>query len=314
MKRAIKKLLLATSIAVGMGGMFTAPALAGSLTNSSIGGSAANDYWVYDSNGTNTIRVDSTLENLQRVLDGDAGDPTGNVELAASSEKRGFDFTKNTTLEGQIGGKDIIFSSLTEDDWYSTDASGMSFAQRWFNEALTANGYGKLVESSNDFVLSFMYKKAFNMFENGGGLERFSDPNISYVNQDDSTGLISIGLAGHFDAYDLLMSNLPPILVGLVDEFRDPSQNGTPIQASEIVKVTYDGVTDYLYSFEATETGLTDKDDGFSHNGNYEVQFQGIKPKNVDFSRTATTPEPSIMLGLLGVAGVFVSKRKVKKA
>lgn len=300
MKGAVKKLLIVTSITAGMGGIFTAPALAGSLTNSSIGGSAADDYLVYDSDGTNTFRVDSTQQNVQRVLDGNAANPTGNVELAASSERDAFDFTKNTTLTGEIGGKNITLSSLTEDDWNSTDANGISFAQRWFNDVLMANGFGNFVQ--DDLV--------YNTFKSRGGLERFSDPNISYVNQD-STGDIRIGLAGHFDATNLLMDALSIDSPFILNMFREDSKKGTAIQASEVVKVTYDGVTDYLYSFEATETGLTDIDDDISHNGNYEVT---LKPKNVDFSRAAAVPEPSVMLGLLSVAGIFVSKRREKKA
>lgn len=304
MKSAVKKLFLATSIAAGMGGIFSAPVFAASLTNASIGGSAANDYYVYDSDGTNTFSTPNTQENVRRVLDGNAANPTGNVELAASSEQSGFDFTKNTALMGQIGGKDITLSSLTLDDWTTTDNNGLMFAQRWFNDALTANGFGSLL--GGGFIETMAYNQAFSKFSSGGGFQRFSDPNISYVNQDDSTGLISIGLAGHFDATDMLMQSLNSFEQGMVNQFRDPNKIGTPMQASEIVKVNYNGVTDYLYSFTATKSGLIEKGDGRSHNGNYEVTLAGVPPKAV--------PEPSVMLGLLTVAGMFVSQRKVKKA
>ncbi|MGD1913224.1 MAG: NF038130 family PEP-CTERM protein [Rivularia sp. (in: cyanobacteria)] len=306
MKRAAKKLLIATSIAAGMGGIFTAPALAGSFTNSTISIGGADDYLVYDSNGTNTFLDNSA--DLQTVLDGNAANPGGNVELAAKSEKDEFDFTKNTTLKGKIGGKDITLSSLTKEDWDTTNDSGMSFGERWFNEALIANGFETLLQTPSFIIKGiFGVDDLFSVFESEVGLERFSDPNISYVNQD-ITGEISIGLAGHYDAKSIpLLENL----LAVADGFRDPSKRGTAIQVSEVVKVTYDEKTDFLYSFEATETGLTDKDDGFSHNGNYEVTLKG---KNVDFSRAAAVPEPSVMLGLLSVAGIFVSKRREKKA
>ncbi|KST62813.1 NF038130 family PEP-CTERM protein [Mastigocoleus testarum] len=304
MKSAVKKLLLATSIAAGMGGMFSAPALADSLKSAEIGGSAPTDYYVYDSDGTNTSNNDDkTLKNVQKALGGNTKNPGGNVELAADSEKVGFDFSKNTTLMGQIGGQDITLSSLTYDDWMSKDASGMSFAQRWFDEALIANGFGSLlqIDSFNKFIA---YRTGLSMFMNEGGLQRFSDPNISYVNQDSSTGLISIGLAGHFDATDMLMSSLNSTpFGGLVNSFRNGSG---PIQASEVVKVTYNGATKFLYSFEATKSGLFEKGDGVSHNGNYEVTLNGVKPTAV--------PEPSVMLGLLTVAGMVVSQHKMKKA
>lgn len=305
MKSTVKKLFIATSIAAGMGGIFTAPAFAGNLTNATISGSAANDYYVYDSDATNTFITNKTEENVQKVLGGNITNPKGNVELAASSEdKNSFDFTKNTTLTGQIGGQNITLSSLTSNDWATTDASGMTFAQRWFNDALTANGFGSLL--GGGFGEKLVYNKAFSKFTSGGGLQRFSDPNISYVNQDDSTGLISIGLAGHFDATNLLMKSLNSFEQGIVNKFRDPNKIGTPMQASEIVKVNYNGVTDYLYSFTATKSGFIEASDGKSHNGNYEVTLAGVPPTAV--------PEPSLMLGLLTVTGMFVSQRRVKKA
>lgn len=300
MKSAVKKLLVATSVAAGMGGIFSAPAFADSLNNAKIGGSAPTDYYVYDSDGTNTSNnKNKTLENVQKALGGNAKNPGGNIELAADSEKDGFDFSKNTTLMGQIGGQDITLSSLTLDDWLSKDSSGRSLGKRWFNDALTANGFGMLANTP-------LYEQAFSMFGSQGGFQRFSDPNISYVNQNDSSGLISIGLAGHFDATDLLMNSLDSFEQFVVNQFRDPNKIGTPIQASEIVKVNYNGVTDYLYSFTATNSGLIEASDGESHNGNYEVTLAGVP--------SASVPEPSIMLGLLTVAGMFVSQRRVKKA
>jgi len=112
----------------------------------------------------------------------------------------------------------------------------------------------------------------FSTFLLAGGLQRFSDPNISYVNQDNQTGLIKIGLAGHLNAAPLL--GLP----------------GT-IQASELVKVNYNGqASQYLYSYKATNSGLTSKDGTNSHTGNYEVSLQGeLPPKPV--------PEPAMAIG-----------------
>ena len=55
-------------------------------------GTAATDYLLYDSNNTHTFLNPNA--SLQTILGGTAANPTGNVELAASSEKAGFDFTK----------------------------------------------------------------------------------------------------------------------------------------------------------------------------------------------------------------------------
>ncbi|NDJ26115.1 PEP-CTERM sorting domain-containing protein [Nostoc sp. B(2019)] len=283
MKMTFEKLVLGASIAIGVSVIATVPAQAGTLTGASIGGTAPTDYLVYDSNATNTFAIPNSQANVQKVLDGSAANPTGNVELAANSEKASFNFSKNTTLQGQIGGKDITLSSLTSSDWTSS-YKGTTFGQYWFNQALAFNGFGSFVGTTTGQGL-------FANFANQGGFQRFSDPNISYVNQNDSTGLISIGLAGHYDAAPLLGLTSNPL---------------RPLQASEIVKYTYNGVTDYLFSFQATRSGLTELSDGVSHSGNYEVTIKGVPPTAV--------PEPSVILGLLGVAGVFATQRKLKKA
>lgn len=289
MKMTFQKLVIGASIAIGMS-VATVPAQAGTLTGATIGGTAANDYLVYDSNGTNTFTVANTSANVQKVISGNAASPTGNVELAASSEQTGFNFTNNTTLTGTIGGKTLTLSSLTSDDWFgagnTTTTYGLTnLANTWFNQVLSSNNI------SSTLLAAFGSTKEtlFNSFLTKGGFQRFSDPNISYVNQDDTSGLISIGLAGHYNAAPLL--GLPSNLFT------------SPLQASELVKYTYEGKTDYLYSFKATLSGLVEKSDGISHSGNYEVP---IDP--------AAVPEPSVMLGLLGVAGVFASQRKFKKA
>ena len=302
MRNTFKKLLIGTSIAASVSAIATAPAQAGSLTNATIGGTAATDYYVYDANSTNTFRVDSTQANVQKVLDGDATHPTGNVELAASSEESGFDFTKNTSLKGQIDGKNIELSSLTASDWTP------SFINTWLTQGLSANGFN-LGSASVGFLA--------NIFTNYGGEQRFSDPNVSYVNEDDSTGLIKIGLAGHYNANSLLTASINGYIaaqtVGSSNWLTAKALLGvlgnTPIQASEIVKVSYNGgPAQLLYGFSATNSGLVAADDGVSHSGNYEVTLQGVAPT------PAATPEPSVMLGLLGVCGVFAAQRQLKKA
>ena len=308
MATSLKKLLIGTSVAVGMSAVGITPALAGSLTNATIGGTAANDYLTYGTSGNKTVLVPNSVANLQSVLDGNAASPTGNVELAASSEKAGFDFTKNTSLTGDIGGKSLTLSSLTASDWATTVSGGLTLAQKWFGDALTANGYGALL-TANTTLSNNAYSLAWNAFNIGGGLQRFSDPNISYVNQDDTTGDIKIGLAGHLDATPLLFKGLSNSNKLALNNLRNPSQAGTPIQASEVVKYTYNGTTNYLYSFLATGSGLTAKDDSFSHSGNYELKLAGVITPP-----PAAVPEPSTILGLMAVGGLFgAAKRNANK-
>ncbi|MEC4819204.1 MAG: NF038130 family PEP-CTERM protein [Scytonema sp. PMC 1069.18] len=297
MNRIVKKLLIGASITVGVSAIASTPASAGSLTNVSIGGTAASDYLVYDTVDGKTVPVPGTSTNVQKVLDGNAANPTGNVELRASSEQGGFDFTKNTTLTGEIGGQNLTLSSLTHEDWFGT-SSGIqysyganNFATKWFNDFLTAAGKGYAVGNT-------IGNNAYNTFYGIGGFQKSSDPNISYVNQDDSTGLIKIGLAGHYDLKAYYASNQQ------YAAFAQLLPNG--FQASEVVKYTYNGVTDFLYNFQATASGLTASDDGASHNGNYEVTIKG--------QPVQSTPEPSVILGILTVSGMFATQRRLKKA
>ncbi|MEH2161575.1 MAG: NF038130 family PEP-CTERM protein [Nostoc sp.] len=298
MKMTFQKLVIGASMAIGVSAIATVPAQAGTLSSATLGGTATSDYSVYDVQGSSTKLVQQPSANdVQKVLDGDAGNPTGNVELRASSEQSGFDFTKNTTLTGQIGDQSITLSSLTATDWFSTGSvldtsyGASNFANTWFNQFYDAAGLGaSLIPRS----------QAFNAFLSINGFQRSSDPNISYVNQNDTTGEIKIGLAGHYnlkDYYAPLLGNLGNLL-----------KNG--FQASEVVKVTYNNKTDFLYSFFATASGLTNSvglgADGNSHSGNYEVSIKGVPP--------AAVPEPSVIIGLLGVAGVFATQRKFKKA
>jgi len=313
MKMTFEKLVIGASIAISVSAIATVPAQAGTLTGASIGGTAASDYLVYDVQGNSTKLVGNTSANVQKVLDGSSGNPTGNVELRATSEGAGFDFTKNTTLTGQIGGKSITLSSLTATDWFST-GSGLStsygaqnFANTWFNQFYNAAGLAAN-ESAIKLALtlpsltpsSVIRQQAFNAFLGINGFQRSSDPNISYVNQNDTTGDIQIGLAGHY--------NLKDYYAPLLGNFGNFLKNG--FQASEVVKVTYNDKTDFLYNFSATASGLTNSAglgaDGKSHSGNYEVTIKGVPPTAV--------PEPSVIVGLLGMAGVFATQRKLKKA
>lgn len=283
----------------GTAAIAATPATAGTLANPVVTGS---DYLTYGSDGTNTFLVPNTPANVQSALTGDSSSPTGNVELFASSEQPGASFNQVTSLSGTLGGKAITLSNLTLSDWLSP-VDGTTFGQKWFNAALTSNGLGGLSSTLKGL--------AFNVFQNYGGFQRFSDPNISYVNQG-SDGVVRIGLAGHFNATSLITasidgflndSSVPNFAKALASDLKS-QLSGRTIQASEVVKVAYNGgPSQLLYSFNATQSGLVEKGDGVSHTGNYEVSFQGeVPPQDV--------PEPSLLLGLVGLGGTFLLKRK----
>ncbi|NEP36893.1 MAG: PEP-CTERM sorting domain-containing protein [Moorea sp. SIO3B2] len=303
------KLWLGATIIAGMSAIATTPAVAGSLTGATVTGT---DYYKVSSDGTNTF-IDPSA-SLSTLLQGNASNPGGNVELFASSETLSNDdfenYTDVTSLTGQIGGEAITLSSLTLADWLTDVGGGLTLADKWFSDALTANGLGALIGTfPGDFV--------YGQFLNNGGLQRFSDPNISYVNQDDTTGLITIGLAGHFNARDMLaevIGQVNPFFAAFLPE---------SIQASEIVKVDYDGKTEYLYGFEATNSGLVSSDDNnvhtHSHSGNYQVALLGTPPGPFG-SEPQGVPESSTVLGLIALGGLFTagglvdSRQKYHKA
>lgn len=282
----VKKLAIGASLAAGFTAAATVPALAGSLTNPTITGA---DYYLYDVRDTNGDGiVDQTYLNpsadLNSILMERDGTPGGNIELWGGSEQPGANFfAPPVSLSGQIKGKTLTLSSLNAYDWFTTSSGtqnytydGDTLATRWFNEFLTNAGQGGIVDKS-------LGKFAFNSFIGSGGFQRASDPNISYVNT--SEGSIDIGLAGHFNMKDVYGYWFIP----------------DGLQASEVVKYTYDGVTDYLFSFEATESGLREFADGKSHSGNYQVAI--------------AVPEPSTLLGLMAVGSLFAAaKRKSRNA
>lgn len=336
MQGIMKKFLLGASVVAGISGIAGAPAFAGSLTGASVSGTAGTDYYIYKQVGNQTVRDDSA--SLSTVLQGScavagvacnpAGSPGGNVELFANSEQSPLSpgnvsqaftalsnflgYNNTTSLTGQIGGQDITISSLNAVDWFGSSAAtvktGISTASAISNPILrlvalntainplynpsnlATQWFENTLSQYNLLPSTSIAKKAtFNTFLLAGGFQRFSDPNISYVNQDDN-GLIRIGLAGHHNALDLLGITLP----------------GSPtVQVSEVVKVSYKGgPAEYKYSYHAAQSGLTAADDGRSHNGEYEVTLQGDP---------VPVPEPSAVIGLMTVGGLFVAKRKLNK-
>lgn len=296
MLQTIKRIAIGASMVVGATAIATAPASAFSVSGS--------DYLLYDVQGSSTYINPNA--NLNTILGGNISAPGGNIELFASSEGLSnsafLSSTARTTVTGTVAGKNLSLSSLTANDWFNT-ASGINtsygannFATTWFNAFLNAAGYGSASNSTKQL--------AYNQFSGIGGFQRSSDPNISYITASGTD--INIGLAGHYNLKQYYQNSSN-------QQFRffaNLLPNG--FQASEVVKATIDGQSQYLYSFLATNSGLTNSAgagaDGSSHSGNYEVSLRGVIPP-------ASVPEPSTMLGLMAVGGmVAASKRKAKKA
>ncbi|MGB3295460.1 MAG: NF038130 family PEP-CTERM protein [Phormidesmis sp.] len=248
----------------------------------------SGDVTVFDSNGTQTFLAPGA--DLGRILSGSASAPRGNVELNDGSASANLSAPANTLTAYLNSGREVTFSSLTNSDWFGPD----NLAKRWFSEAMDA--YGSTITTRyKDYLMSLGYRapqataaandsnNIFNTFSSAGGFARLSDPNIAYIGE--SSAGVTFGLAGHSDA-----GNISSLLTGLY--------------ASEVVKVSLKGNTQYYYSFaQPTNSGQTSREDRVSHAGNYEFFIADpVEPESV--------PEPTTLLGLLALGGWAVSRRK----
>lgn len=291
MSGLINKFVVGASVVVGMSAV-VAPAQAAFKINGS-------DYILYNSNATNTYADPSA--DVNELLMGDSSSPTGNVELFAGSEKLTLQQFKEsnsvTSISGSYQGKDLTISSLTATDWFGADLKTKygtnNFANTYFNAFFDA-----AVKDTYKPILSEMKETLYNAFLTKNLFQASSDPNISYVTDNGSD--LMLGLAGHMNLKTQYGSQLGEYAFALNDNF----------QLSEAVKVNYGGVEQLLFGTVATATGLKEVSDGVSHNGNYEVSLQGVIEKP-----PAAVPEPSTMLGLMAVGGLFAAaKRNSKKA
>lgn len=302
-----EKLFIGASVAVGMSAIISAPAMAAGITGATVTG---NDYYLYDVNGNQTYLNPNA--DLDTILGGNSSAPGGNIELFASSETQAglasFAAAAVTSVSGTVGGQTLTLSSLNANDWATVQDNGQTLATNWFTEfwdkgatndvktnGITIQKTTPFGQFNLDLNATRAREYAFGVFSSIGGFARASDPNISYVYDDGSD--IKIGLAGHYNLTEFYTqpgSGFEWLAEYLVDGF----------QASEVVKYSYNGKTDYLYSFNATESGLLETD-GWSHNGNYEVTIAAGESKDV--------PEP--ITGLIAAAGLGgAALRRMKKS
>jgi hypothetical protein len=310
-----KKFLISTSVVAGMSAVVGAPAMAAGFTAS---GTAGADYLLYKQQGANTVLDNSA--DLNTILQGNSSAPGGNIELGVLDHN----FNNVTTLSGEVGGKNLTLSNLTAADWTE------DLKTEWFDGL-----WGQVEAKKTSFVNAFYSfggskGQMYSIFDSIGGFERSSDPNISYINTNGSN--IDIGLAGHYnmdDKYGDTIENalVDGILSGMTftgNTLQKAAQKAATqnllkaqvngvldgIQASEVVKYEYGSESGFLYSFFATDSGLVEIGDGLSHTGNYEVSIAGV----ISPEEPESVPEPSTMLGLVAVGGLFAaSKRNSQK-
>ena len=327
MKQTIQKLLIGASVVVGASAIAITPASAITLSAAQVIGT---DFEVWDNIGgvpgtncsaTAAICLGSRgtdTSNIIDILAGTAPSPGGNIELFKSSETLALPnflaYDQVTSLKTNFSdGTNVTFSSLTAQDLFgstlNTSYSATTVATTWFNAAFDANlpsvltALGLPNEAALFDVLSlFGYNSRaslYNAFLSAGGFQRTVDPNIAFVNKEGNS--VKFGLAGHSD----LLFYAPPALRAFL------ARSGLNLRASELVKVSYDGKEEILYSFVGSPSNVASNDKSF--NFTYVGDPVIVDPPVID-PPTESVPEPSAVLGLVAVGGLFAATRKFKKA
>ena len=184
-----------------------------------------------------------TIDNVKGIL---IDNKPGNVELGSFLAP-----TLLTTMEVTFaGGSTATFSNPLETDWR---ANGEALARNYITAAGNSVGI-TLTSGELDTATDYFLNKPTVL-----GIEAWrlaSDPNIATINLVD--GQIKVGLDGLLNASIFL--NI--LFAGQVT---------APInaQASEVVKVTFNGNSQYRYGFSATPTGYATLDG--SYNGQYQI-------------------------------------------
>lgn len=287
-----KKVFIGASLAAGLSAVVGTPAQALDITFH--GAENIKSYTHQDGNlwvGANSnYLTDGKLET--------------NVELWSGSE----DVAANVGFTATAGTHTVKVESVTAADWsaYGSQWLGDLFA----NYEPLNNVWPQLNKTVQDMAIG-----AFTTMGSG-------DPNIAEFSLDE-TGAVDIKMAGWYD----LNTKLDPIIAGAKAQANSPlfqmlvgpsaaqalldnialfenalTQIGGPLQMSEIAKVTINGEVHYAYSFNAVDSGFAAKDDDKSYSGIYSWNHAGIPVESV--------PEPSTMLGLIAVGGLFAAAKR----
>ncbi|MBD2437840.1 NF038130 family PEP-CTERM protein [Nostoc sp. FACHB-110] len=322
MKRTFQTLVIGASMAVGVSAIATNPAQAVTFSFNNL--NETNTY-TGGSNGT-FIKANATAA-VKALTDKDA---SSNVELWYSTENP----TSNVGFTATQGKYSATVSSVTANDWNN-------FGSQWLGDLL--NSYKPFQTVWNGF--SAQSKSLLTSYFPSLGM---GDPNIGGF-QFGKNGGVELQLVGHLDVKDKLYSTLDSqitekwkLITSTLTLAQQKAMGDKPtlqtidalllkanssqktllttlkdlvnlqsaveaykgsIAASEIAKVVTGGQTYYAYSFNSTASGITASDDGVSYSAIYTWQTKGYR----------STPEPSVVLGMLGIAGIFATQRKLKK-
>lgn len=359
MATSLKKLLIGTSVAVGMSAVASLPAKAASFDFDN----SETNYATYTHNSNNLWIQGNETAAISALTDGNL---QTNVELNYTNETN----SSSVGFTATAGKHTAKVSSVTSTEFNA-------FQGEWLNGLLNAYQPLKNVWSASSAVFQDV---ALGVFKSSVG---FGDPNIAEFSLD-STGAMSMKTLGFFDlkpkvntligAYSNTQINSPlsqanaalatvnqgistiqnnnvyKSLTSVPYNSLSPSQKGAlndfntqlstlntqkttltagiatltaakqqvdsfttalngiqNLQISEIVKVELNGVSEYVYNFNAENSGFVALDDvaGKSYSGVYSWSKAGT---------TAAVPEPSTILGLMAVGGLFgAAKRNANK-
>ncbi|MEH1834828.1 MAG: NF038130 family PEP-CTERM protein [Nostoc sp.] len=343
MKMTFQKLVIGASMAIGVSALATAPAHAASFDfNNTV---EINTY-TGGSNGT-FIRGNAqggTNAAIKALTD---NNPTSNVELWYSSETP----DSNVGFTATEGNYSATVSSVTASDWNTFGSQWLGDLLTAYTPFKSVwNGFSATTQSlvASYFPSLGMGDPNIGSFQFGqnSGVElslvghldvktKLSDTLSTKLNEAWTGGVKSLfpGKTTLPSALEVqtqistlqltLNSPLTPASkkatlstqIAQLTSFKDLLNFQTALNAyqgeigaSEIAKVVTGGKTSYAYSFNPTASGITASDDGISYSAYYTWHTSGYT------APLKTVPEPSIILGLLGVAGVFATQRKFKKA
>jgi hypothetical protein len=352
MKASIPKFLLAVTVAGGMSAIACVEAIATTLKPTNIQFQTYNglpqiETYLFNNpptsetvNGVSRQRLeDVTRDNVGKAIQALTDDSSAtNVELWYASETpQRVGFTAN------LGTNTLKVENVTKADW----ADGV-LATAWLNGF--RNQYSSLMSSIattggsnmlNDFNTNF---NSLVGYLRTNGFDVVGDPNIGSVTYNDQTGQLQVDLVGHLDIAGRYVDTRPQIMQGgnlvnnpnlgigfspdynrnrtgnqLLDSAlfalsQKAFQTNQRFQFSEIAKVTFNDDVNYAYAFTATDSGAIAGNrnvinDSTSHTGIYTW----TKDYQTNPNPPAAVPEPSTILGLIAVGGLFAAARKANQ-
>ncbi len=342
MKMTFQKLVIGASMAIGASVLVTAPAHATSFSFNN-----PNEIKTYTGGSNGSFIANNTVAASQALSD---GNPSSNVELWYSTENP----TSNVGFTATQGNYSATVSSVTASDWNSFGSQWLGDLLSTYTPFQSVwNGFSANTKSlvTSYFPLLGMGDPNIGSFQFGqnGGVEltlvghldvktKLSDTLSSKLTEAWNGGVkllfptntslpTALEVQTKISALELLVNSpLTPAATKVtlqaqitqLTSFKEVlSLKATlttyqgEIGASEIAKVVTDGQTYYAYSFNPTASGITASDDGVSYSAYYTWNTPGYTAPTPPSS---SVPEPSVILGLLGVAGIFTTRRQLKKA